>query len=137
MREPKVTLVVGLPGSGKSRWALQHLEDHLIFDDPGIPVGKDAIKAQILKALLGEKPVAIVDPYLCRPEAKDALLKWLHDICPKCQITWVFFENDVATCWANASGRQGKVVGLPFIQFLAKSYFPPPDAFPCWRPVKC
>lgn len=118
----RITLIVGLPGSGKTTLA-KSMEGHLV-DDPD----------QRLDMLITPAPahLIITHPYLCVRESLKTLIIYLSvyysGVTPKI----IYFENDPKQCMINARKRVNKPVE-GFIKQLTKEYYPTKDAIPVYR----
>lgn len=120
-----IQLIVGLPGSGKTRYAESLVgEGWVLFDDPGagdLPA--------ILEALKGGQKVLLTDPFLCLSQHRETAKRYFKDYT----IEWVFFANDPQQCLRNASHRDRHVV--PTIERFTKVYVIPDGAVvrPVWQ----
>lgn len=116
----KITLIVGLPGSGKTTLGKQLESQGSYFIDDisisGIDVLQEAIKVH--------DHVVVADIFLCREKERQRAIRFLKD----CEIEWVFFENDPIKCLANVKQRNDgrKVEGM--VQQLSKEYIIPDGA---------
>lgn len=133
----RVTLVVGLPGSGKSAWADERKAElsrngmrGAVLDDPRTP---DELLGALARARAESvAELIITDPYLCEPDvfarARERLVREGFDVHA------VFFENDVQACLANAARRPDKAVAH-LIEQLARRYQVPAGVLPLavWR----
>lgn len=98
----KVTMLVGLPGSGKTTYAKANLNGAVLFDDPSAsPKGIEALRKHI-QEVGGD--IVVTDVYSVKREVRalayEKLLGWGVD-----QIDWIFFENDPDACIANIKRR--------------------------------
>lgn len=116
----KVILVVGLPASGKTTFALNFCKEvsGILVDDP-----KDFV--EVLTALKSSQTVVVTDPLLCIPSTRDKAQKRLESL--GVEIDWVFFENNPVQCQVNASKRDGKPVQNEILYF-SKKYIIPDNA---------
>lgn len=119
-----VTLIVGLPGSGKS--CLLSTYEGLLLDDPR--------QIEEIKRVIGQPKIVIADSYLCLEHNR----KSAEQLFAGYQIDWIFFENDPFACKENVKARmlkgdQRKVFGL--IDILSPKYQIPPHGIikPVWR----
>ena len=134
-----VTLVIGLPASGKSTWAegeLRRLAQTGVFarlvDDPREP---DEIALAVEQALMaGVTRLFITDPNLCSEKCLVAAEVWLHE--QGLTVTRVYFRNDAEQCLKNAClpGRVDKTVSMA-IRMWSRHYTPPDDALDVYRPA--
>lgn len=130
----KLTFIVGLPGSGKSKYAAKTFGGAVIIDDANrIPEATKLIE----QTLLAGKDCIVIDPLLCYPHVKQTALNWLKE--HKLTAQWLFFSNEPQACLNNirrrqATGDDRKVIG--FISEATKAYVPPVDAkiIPVYKP---
>lgn len=116
----KITLVAGLPGSGKT-YLLRALAEQgaMCIDDP---------------RALSELPadpidwLAIADPNFCRASNREAAEKTLTTRYGSPVFEWLFFENDPETCSGNAIRRDDGRDVQPDILALSRTYRIPADA---------
>jgi len=130
------TLIVGLPGSGKSHLAeriasLDATANTVIFDDmkmSDLEQARDTIKSG--------RNIVLTHPQLCvtsiRETAKITIEAWGGEV------DFLYFTNDPDACLANVKRRNdGRKVEM-FIRDLSKDYKIPDDAgiMICrvWRP---
>jgi hypothetical protein len=96
----EITLIVGLPGSGKTYLANQMMDsDTTLIDD--LDRGIERIQQFLYKPT---KKLIITEPNLCyrAPEsARRQLEKWFGDIT----LHVISFQNNVGACWANIQRR--------------------------------
>lgn len=94
-----VTLVVGLPASGKSTWAKnKELKNVKIYDD-FVPYF-DKIVGKLNKKLDQDQDIYLIDPRLCLPNI------WKHVIGQlACKFNIVLFENEPELCAKNLKRR--------------------------------
>lgn len=91
-----LVLVIGLPGSGKSHYLVNHpfpiKYDDFLFD---------FWNGKFLSSLQ-EGDVIAADPRLCCPKT----LKWFLSVIPNIKIKLVLFENDYKQCMINKPERR-------------------------------
>lgn len=132
----KILLVVGLPASGKTRFAQEcaQREGLEFLDDPpaGFPL-REFIRRSV-------RGVVIADPHLCCSKVRDTALELFQEECPVATIEFVYFENDPAACLDNMRRRQAagdarKVEDM--IRITSRHYKIPSGALilPVWRPA--
>lgn len=123
-----ITLLVGLPGSGKTWYANNVLEYDEFLDDP-----KSFF--DFPKTVNGH--LVIADPLLCYAHARaKTILPYMY---PGETIKYIFFENNPEKCIKNVEYRtkngDNRDVLKP-IQYLSKMYTIPEDAeiIQIWSP---
>lgn len=122
----KITVLVGLPGSGKTYLgnSLQN-ENRIYIDD----IRKDTLGS--LRKLVEKQKfpdIIISDVWLCEEKERNKCKAWLSWHAPDYEIEWIFFENSPDKCLENvkrrnANGDCRKVEGL--IRQLTKEYVIP------------
>jgi hypothetical protein len=132
----KVILVVGLPGSGKTTYARNHLmtDDTFLIDDPN----RDTTLFDQAEAS-GKSNVVICDPLLIlkEPEHIEAFLKKRYG--ESIDFEWLYFENDRDSAWSNHCKRNEtdpRVINEKFHKHLSESYRIPENAIviPVYKP---
>lgn len=130
----KFTMVVGLPGSGKTTLAVETWgrdDDTMIADDfnKNSKLYLDAFKEEI--PFGGFKHVVITDPALCGvPEgsAEATVCEMFHLEAQNVVFEWIYFENDMEAALVNAA-RTPKPGGTDaYTRTLTKHYTIPPGA---------
>ena len=121
-----VTFLVGLPGSGKTKYADQVFKGAVIADDAHRI--KDITKV-VQAAIADKKHCVIIDPLLCYQHIRRSAEVWLKE--HKFLADWIYFANEPQACIENVLRRQAngdarKVLG--FIQDATKGYAPPTNA---------
>ncbi len=95
-----VTLIVGLPGSGKSYLGGALAKDKgLLLDDP-----KD--KQQLIFYLNKCDFVVVCDPWFCMEKQRLACVNLLKKLYPGIVINFIYFENDLEACKINLQRRK-------------------------------
>lgn len=125
----RLTLVVGLPASGKTQWVLGNRERTTYFADD--PRHVNQLPSEFRLKICGFDHVMIADPYFCDPQVRSEAHVRLRDLYPHVKkIDHVWFENNPEQCRKNAQGRSsqanGKVLGL--IHALSQVYVIPEGA---------
>jgi hypothetical protein len=92
---PTVTFILGLCGSGKSKFA-ELLKDVNLIDERFFDR-----KDELIKALTAGKNCAIVEIALCKEDMRDQIVRDLQGSVPNLKINWVCIENDLAKANAN------------------------------------
>jgi len=147
---PQVTLVIGLPASGKSAF----LED---FAREGIPVFDDFMKGapthsafptclhlgQIERHLRNGRDIVLADVRLTDPEFHSDVVSGLRSVEPDLRIRTICFENDPEQCLANSARRANQQLEdhlreLDLIARFSARYSIAPDAevLPVARPKR-
>lgn len=106
----KATLIVGLPGSGKTYLGKTF---PYFIDDP-----KDLPNLEL-------KDVAIADPNFCISSVRDSAIRYLEGL--GFQVECLFFENDPQKCLHNVIIRNDGRVVESTIYNLSKLYHIPND----------
>jgi hypothetical protein len=126
---PNITIIRGLPGSGKSYKIKEH--EHItgktiVLDDYSVHhKNLDRLKYHLSK----DEDISIADPWFCLPEKLDKLL----DIIPEhYSVSILEFENNPEQCIKNAEkrylyGDRRQVTNL--IEHLTKYYKPREDMY--------
>jgi predicted kinase len=145
---PKVTIVVGMPGSGKSEYLKPAKKrGEPIFDDfHGDAIGSspDFLNSkhhQSLKdALAGGKDCVIADIDYCYEgrlnEAKSGIEKIGKELGIKIDVETVYFENDPAACEANVRRRHRDQMEEEIANIKKRTgvYKPGTPRIPVWKP---
>lgn len=103
--------IVGMPGSGKSKFLSQDFGGFVPYDDVG---GEDKWW-QILQALKQGKPVVFSDIEFCNEDRRLRLEEVLE-----CRATWIFFENNPLQCVMNCMHRWIEKRERPIIEEMMK-----------------
>lgn len=121
MSKISITVIIGLPGSGKTTLALKMVDDKTFLIDD-FSLNKELVN-DFLKT--GLNRLVITDPRLCsttKKRAETVLKTYLGD---NIFISWIAFENDVESCWKNVQERKdGRVIGRYFLDSLSEKYTP-------------
>lgn len=96
---PKITLVVGLPGSGKTTLTTVLAQGGAKFCDD-FRNGQFAWE-HLLQDLNNGSEYVVKDPSLCDPEIRGRVERCLRGKIPDIQIAWVFLANDPDQCILN------------------------------------
>lgn len=129
----KITMLVGLPGSGKSTFGNKIInnETNVIFLDDITVIG--GIKELNKAVEFGWENILVADVFLCRPIDRNKAINWLNKNAKNYEVEWIYFENAPEKCYANvlrrnANGDSRKVNEL--IRELTKLYVIPDDVKP-------
>lgn len=109
----KITLVIGLPASGKTTYA-KTLGGFLVDDPKSIKELPDFVDHLV-----------ITDPNFCMDSVlNEALLKLYEKYdAHNVKIERIYFENDPIQCYKNAIARDSKMVSK-YIKLLSLTYKP-------------
>lgn len=123
-----ITLIIGLPGSGKTHYGEKLAKERSAFFIDDISDYDD-----LCSALLYFNHVIISDPNLCDPNVEKAAVNSLKEN----EIEKIYFENNPEACKANIDRRSQ--VGderrvKDFIDMYSEIYNPPEDARSVWQP---
>ena len=88
-----LTIIIGLPGSGKSH-IMKKFEDHIIFDDF---IGS-FYDGKLIKALLQNNKVCSSDPRMCLSDIFNRFINKILQYIKKSEIYLILFENDPEQC---------------------------------------
>lgn len=119
----KVTLIIGLPASGKTTLANQLVQCSL---QPAVCVddAKEQHFSEIQQAIKDGKDIYITDPHLCYEynlkAAKEKLEQW-----GATQIECIYFENNPEACLQNVKRRNDGRNVEEFIRHASSKYKPP------------
>ena len=145
----KLTIVVGLPGSGKSYYINYRKEKY-----PGICVEdfmahsiEDSINfthsshyQELIKSLQSGKDCIIADITFCKTIRRIDFIKTIRKDVKDVVLEWIFFENDLLQCQANIlyRGRPKANEEINSAQYLSLRYIIPEATvvIPVWRPEK-
>ncbi len=117
----KMTIIIGLPGSGKTELAKKISYGEIILDDLYI-IAKNAKKnpIEILEENLKlQSDMIITDPVLCYEKNLEILIRFL--LKKKTINQFIIFEKDFDTCHHNIINREDQNANI-FIQSLKNIY---------------
>jgi hypothetical protein len=111
--QPILTIVCGLPGSGKSEWITEHKSQFTFISDdffkgairdenPGgtsFWYGRDY--AELIVHLKKGESCCISDIIFCKSESRTGSETWFPDVVKGLTLDWLFFENDPDACACN------------------------------------
>lgn len=142
----KIVIVVGLPGSGKSRWVDEHRAGFAgvvnadYFEDSLVPTFRFTDSRHyrpLIAALRAGQDCLIADIAFCDTLRRVEATQVLACDAPMAVVQWVFFENNADACMANirADGGARLLNRLRNFSLFAHKYHIPPgvNALPVWR----
>ena len=140
--------IVGLPGSGKSRYIAQIrgalpgvvADDYMAHPHGDSPRFTDARRfVELVRALNAGRDSLVCDVNFCRPHRRGEFEAAIHGVAPGVVFEWRFFENDPDACIQNVRRRARINVTREeaTIVKLAPHYQYPADAvvLRVWRPA--
>ncbi len=124
--KPSVTLLIGLPGSGKSHFgtALAEGLSRPFLDD----ASPDTIKEQLS---IGESFI-FAHPWLCLETERKLITGWIVSF--DMEFIELFWENAPEKCFRNVAHRADGRNVKQTIKSLSKRYHPPDNAMTVWQP---
>lgn len=128
----EVTIIVGLPGSGKSYFGrrLSKELDIPFFDDCG--TDENSWSAAVARIKSGGNCI-VADPKLCSPNAFDSLLSKINELISNYVLHVYYFSNEPEVCIKNLQGRDSRIVSSTFVRHLSSKYRPIGRTTPCYR----
>lgn len=126
----KITLIVGLPGSGKTYYANT-------LAAPGVVIIDDFQRSDLdnLPDINSTKNLVIIDPHFC----DSVILNFAQNVLKKQYgdnviFELVYFENEPQKALRNIEFRNDGRKVVEFIRHHTKIYNPPSDARSIWQP---
>jgi GTPase SAR1 family protein len=100
----KITLIVGLPGSGKTTLAASMMDSDTVFiDDPS------TMNDPFRMALESDKShVIMCDPMLAVSDRNTVIKVLKNKFGMGVDIQWIYFDNDPVQAWKNHEKRNSK-----------------------------
>lgn len=132
----EITIIIGLPGSGKSTYLTQKYMDEIVFDDyhkyNKKSFEKSIYYSDFLKALKKEKDIILSDISYCRSGKLKEVENKIRELKNNIKLTRVYFENNPELCKKNVLYRNRKSSGLEIelIDKLSQCYLIPKNAAP-------
>lgn len=111
----QITLLIGLPGSGKSDYISKNFNkgEYTVVDDPrkagDIPLEFD-------------NHLIIADCHLCREQSMNGFKSFAEKNFPDIPINYIYFENNPEQCFKNAAFRNDGRIVEPTIRHMSKTY---------------
>lgn len=99
----KIVCIAGLPGSGKTIYIGNHLENFKRFDDIGVDCLKNGRIQDVVKEIESGNSVVISDIQFCTPEFRQDFNLFFEKRGE--QIDWVCFKNEPWKCSVNSLAR--------------------------------
>lgn len=121
MNKLTITLIIGLPGSGKT-YLLNHKYSHCDIID-------DIIDLNQLPSKMNNN-IAISDVLFCVKNIRDKAILKLSKQYTDVNIECVYFENDAQKCLNNVKYRDDNRKVLGFIKKYSKGYVLPDNVIP-------
>lgn len=111
-----IICIIGLPGSGKTTYAINNYPTFYLFDDMSLNFNS-------LEEAKNYENIVITDPYMCTVP-KEKIIEKINEYFGESDITFYAFENDPDKAIKNCSFRSGKIVSDIFIKHLSSKYDP-------------
>src|ERR1043165_6554013 len=112
-----LTLIIGLCGSGKTKFIEQLDIDPALKFDEGFDWNRRGEHEAIIAALHAGKQCAAIEVEYCRAEARDRFVTKIRSAVPGAIIEFVCFENDLVQASKNCAARKdGRDLGMLLAQ---------------------
>jgi len=139
MNKPKLIVIVGLPGSGKTYNLKSHVRDHNVVyhvdsfkknaHDHSSRFWSSRHLADLLRHLIARETCLITDIHFCRPDAREEAESFLRACFPDIDICWLFQENAPDKCERNIRRSREEVMNrLNKLAEFRDQYDIPPGA---------
>lgn len=116
----KITLLVGLPGCGKTFLGNELAKSGAMFIDDISLLGKfKSLQEAIINNIAH---IIVADVFLCRNTERINAVKTIHKITNNYILEWIFFDNDPEQCRENVKNRQDGRLVNGLINQLNKEY---------------
>ena len=118
---PTLTFIVGLPGSGKTTYALKNFKNCKIFDD----VANNTQEYIKLIGTLNQRleSCVVTDSFLLTKEMRLDLQERFKIAYPLYNIVWILFENDPEYCIINIQKRNDlRIISENYIRGISAIY---------------
>ncbi len=113
--EKQITIIIGLPGSGKS--FLINNE----FNDPSYTIVDDPMKPDDIPSTF-EKHLVIADCRLCRPKILESFYSMVEKKFGDVKVNKIYFENNPQQCLKNVEYRNDGRLVEPTIRHMTSVY---------------
>lgn len=107
MDNSKVIIIIGLPGSGKSTFAL-NMTSHIIFDD----FITTYYNGKVSHALSSDDKICLIDPRLCIPSIWTRYITKIEKYVDRSNIHLILFENNMEACLNNIKKRNDRIYNM-------------------------
>ena len=121
----KITIIVGLPGSGKTTFAKTLVKENVVlFDDPGAL--QKTFDEMMLYINQNKGDAIVTDIYCFNETTRKGVEEYLYSNGVS-KIDWIFFENDPESCIKNIKTRNEisgfeKYVSENRIKLMSREY---------------
>lgn len=126
MPEDLITIVVGLPGSGKTHYIRKISDGRLVLDDVESPDEfPDSMQGMVL-----------THPVLCKKECLENMIESIYKKYGTIGIEVIYFENDLNSCLKNLQKRSEDGINQEaknFARNLHRHYYPENPTIPVWK----
>lgn len=121
--QKQITLLIGLPGSGKSDYISKNFTqgEYTVVDDP---------RKSVDIPLVFDNHLIIADCHLCREQSMTGFKSFAEKNFPNIPINYIYFENNPEQCLKNAAFRNDGRIVEPTIRHMSKTYVIPEGITP-------
>jgi hypothetical protein len=125
-----ITLIVGLPGSGKTM-----LANDKVAKTGGIVIDDIKTRDDIIEAISeGYDYIYVTDPHLCRESVLTNAKNYIDTLEQTHTLECIFFKNNPEQCLKNVEARNDGRDVKETIKRYTKIYRPPSNALDVWEP---